>query len=71
MAATGPRTLRQRALGVLTFFYGPADHRPLDADVQTRTGVDGEHVGDGYHRHGEAGRHYVTRGQDDTPPADS
>lgn len=63
MAATGPdkRPLRQRALGALTFFYGPADHRDLPDDARTKTGADGEDVGDGYRRHGQPGRHYVTR----------
>ncbi|WP_299039538.1 hypothetical protein [uncultured Pseudokineococcus sp.] len=68
MAATGHRTLRQRALGFLTFFYGPADHRPLPQDEQVKTGLDGEDVGEGYRRRGEAGRNYVTRDRQDTPP---
>ena len=67
MAATGHRTLRQRALGFLTFFYGPADHRPLAQDEQVRTGRDGEDVGEGLRRRGEPGRHYARR---EAPPGD-
>jgi len=62
MATTGPKPpLRERALAALTFFYGPADHRDLPADEPTRTGRPGEDVGDGYRRHGEQGRQYVTK----------
>lgn len=64
MATTQPRPpLKERALSALTFFYGPADVRDLPADKPTTTGRPGEDVGDGYRRHGEQGRQYVTREQ--------
>ncbi|MEJ5913576.1 hypothetical protein [Pseudokineococcus sp. 1T1Z-3] len=63
--ATSTR-LRDRVLGLFTFFYGPADHRNLPDDVRRKTGMPNEDVGDGYRRHGEPGREYVTR--DDDPP---
>ncbi|MEJ5869066.1 hypothetical protein WDZ16_01410 [Pseudokineococcus marinus] len=66
MTTTGPARprLRDRALGALTFFYGPADHRELPDDPRRTTGRVGEDVGDGLRRRGEPGRYYAQRDDD-------